>query len=274
MNNVILIGYPIKNSLSPIMHNTIFEFLGIKFKYSIVSCSEDRLLYFLKKIRNRKIHGANITFPYKRKVINNLDYIDEASRKIQSVNTVVFNKKLLGYNTDYYGFLKLLFQFNVSVKYKKVLLLGSGGVAKTVIYCLLKSGCNYIVLANRTKKKAEEIKNRMLFFFPGIKIFCENLNISQKVVNNSHIIINTTSIGMNNFFCPIQSNIKFYTSQVVIDIVYQQNTSLLRKARINGAKAINGRIMFLYQGYQSLKYWSGKKVKVNLKIMKESINIV
>jgi len=158
-----LIGENIENSLSPLFHNQIILKHSVNFCYLPFQVAETDLGEAIQGIRALNVRGVNITFPYKEKVIEFLDEVEESARRIGAVNTIVNNKGILtGYNTDVIGFKKSL-QDNGKfvIKEKKAVILGAGGAARAVTYSLLEEGIEEISIFNRTLEKAKKIKQNL-----------------------------------------------------------------------------------------------------------------
>jgi shikimate dehydrogenase len=264
-----IIGKNIKNSLSPPMHNKMVDKYSLNFCYLPFSVADVGLSKAIQGIRALNIKGVNITFPYKEKVIEFLDKVEETAQRIGAVNTIVNNKGILiGYNTDVIGFKKSLQEVGkFIIEENKAVILGAGGAARAVIYSLLEEGIKEISIFNRTIEKAEKLKKDFSFYFPqsNIKIFLldplEKENLKDKI-KNSHLLINTTSLGMPPQVdkTPLSNKKLFHPNLLVYDLIYQPTKTLfLREAEKAGAKIINGLPMLVYQGIESFYLWTGFK---------------
>ena len=261
-----LIGGNIENSFSPLIHNQIILKHFLNFCYLPFQVAETDLGKAIQGIRALNIRGINITFPYKEKVIEFLDEVEESARRIGAVNTIVNNKGILtGYNTDVAGFKKSL-QDNGKfvVKEKKAVVFGAGGAARAVIYPLLEEGIKEINIFNRTLVKAEKIKQDFSPFFPGssINIFSFEQKDLKDKIKEANLLVNATSIGMasqlNN--TPLPDEKLFHSNLLVYDLIYRPaKTLFLEQAEKAGAKIINGVPMLVYQGIESLYLWTGFK---------------
>ncbi len=261
-----IIGKNIENSLSPLIHNQIILKHSLNFCYLPFQVAETDLDKAIQGIKALNIRGANITFPYKEKVIKFLDEVEESARRIGAVNTIVNNKVFLtGYNTDVIGFKKSL-QDNGKfvIKEKNAVILGAGGAARGVIYTLLEEGIEEISIFNRTLEKAKKIKQDFSPFFPqsSINIFSfEQDNIKDKI-KEANLLVNATSIGMafqiDN--TPLPDEKLFHPNLLVYDLIYHPaKTLFLKQAERAGAKIINGLPMLVYQGIESFYLWTGLK---------------
>ena len=261
-----LIGENIENSLSPLFHNQIILKHSVNFCYLPFQVVETDLGEAIQGIRALNVRGVNITFPYKEKVIEFLDEVEESARRIGAVNTIVNNKGILtGYNTDVIGFKKSL-QDNGKfvIKEKKAVILGAGGAARAVTYSLLEEGIEEISIFNRTLEKAKKIKQNLSPFFPksSINIFSFEQNDLKDKIKKANLLVNATSVGMasqlNN--TPLPDEKLFHPDLLVYDLIYHPaKTFFLRQAERVGAKIINGLPMLVYQGIESFYLWTGFK---------------
>jgi len=261
-----IIGKNIKNSLSPLFHNQIILKYSLKFCYLPFQVTENDLTQAIQGIRALSIKGVNVTFPYKEKVIEFLDKVEESARRIGAVNTIVNNKGILiGYNTDVIGFKKSLQEdAKFTVKKKKAVILGAGGAARAVVYALLEEEIEEICIFNRTLEKAKMIKRNLSSFFPksSISVFpLEEEDLKDKI-EKAHLLVNATSLGIpprvDN--TPLPDEKLFHPDLLVYDLIYHPvRTIFLRQAERAGAKIINGLPMLVYQGIESFYLWTGLK---------------
>ena len=250
-----IIGKPLSHSLSPTLHNFWFKKNKILANYSLIEIELNEIKKIIEKIKNKELHGINVTTPYKQAVIPFLDLIINEAKETLSVNTISLNDegKVVGSNTDVYGlehgFINKLSGKNL--KQNNVLILGAGGVTPSVIYALTKKGIKKIFISNRTIKKAEIIKER----FPFIEII--EWKSIETAAENMNIIINATSLGLvngNNFeqdFKTIKPSLIYY------DIIYNpEETMMIKKFKKRGIKTFNGLEMFMYQAQKSFSLWN------------------
>ena len=164
MKKYLVIGNPIDHSLSPRLHNHWFKENNIDAVYEKKQVKENDIEEIVLEMRNGKIDGINITVPFKKSAIPFLDELDNLAKKTQSVNTIYKDKnKIIGTNTDIFGFKLSLLQIKYEVKGKKILILGAGGVTASIIFALEQMEASTIMLSNRTKEKAENLKS----YFPN-----------------------------------------------------------------------------------------------------------
>ena len=243
----IVIGNPIEHSLSPKLHNFWIEKNNIKAIYEKKKINETDIENIISDLRSGKIHGVNVTVPFKKSVIPYIDQLTLEAKESQSINTIYNeNKKIIGHNTDIAGFELGLRHIKYNFKDKKTLILGAGGVVPSIILALKKLGTTNIVLSNRTKTKAAELKKK----FPYIKI------VDWGTTPNFQVIINATSIGLkevdqiNLDYDNIGSGKFFY------DIIYNpKETNFLKKAKETKNRTENGKMMFIYQAHQAFTIW-------------------
>ena len=264
-----IIGKPLAHSLSPTLHNYWFKKYKVNSHYDSLEIEENDLEKIIKKIREKKIAGINITLPYKQKIIPFLDKMINEAKEANSVNTVYLNKnnEIIGENTDVYGvqagYLKET--TNNELKNKKALILGAGGVAPSVILSLSKSNVSEIFIANRTYEKAIFLKKK----FPYLKIIkWEEID---ELVKDIDIFVNATSLGLrdNDVFNFNLKNLK--NSLIYIDTIYNPTqTNMIKKLKKQGIKTFNGLNMFVYQGQKSFYLWN----KINPTIDEELLDLL
>jgi len=254
MKKYLVIGNPIKHSLSPKLHNYWIKENNINAVYDMKQLNESDIEEIIKEIKKNKIDGINVTIPFKKSVIPFLDQLSLLAKETQSVNTIFKkNNKIIGDNTDIGGFEQGLKHINYSVKNKKIFILGAGGVVPSIILALKRSGAGKITLSNRTKKKAEDLKK----LYSDIKIIDWGQN------TDFDMIINATSLGLKN-----EDKIKFDFSKIgsnklFFDVIYNPSkTNFLLEGEKLGNQVINGKMMFIYQAQLAFKIWHNILPKV------------
>ena len=175
MKKYLVIGNPIEHSLSPLLHNFWLKKYGINAIYEKQLVEKNDIEKIISDMRASKIEGINVTVPFKKAVIPFLDQLSDTAKETESVNTI-FKKqnKLVGDNTDVYGFSEAIKLTNFNLTNKKVLILGAGGVVPSIVLALKSMETSEITLSNRTKKKADDLKKNFPFFFKIAKIFFKN----------------------------------------------------------------------------------------------------
>ncbi len=264
MKNFLVIGNPIKHSLSPLVHNYWISKAKIQARYEKKQIEEKQLPQVIEGIRENKISGVNVTVPFKQKIIPLLDELTEIARSTNSVNILYKkNNKIIGDNTDVFGFKSSLQDQRPNTKMKSALLIGAGGVAPSIIFALKELNFEEIYLSNRTSHKFDTFKNK---FGPILKeLAWENLEHQNTPVD---LVINATSLGLNDQdqipfnFETINKNIIFY------DVIYNpEQTNFLKKAKSKGHICINGLMMFLYQAQLSYKIWFDAEPKIDAELI-------
>ena len=259
MKKYLVIGNPIEHSLSPKLHNHWIKENNIAAVYDKKQLNETDIEGIILEVKNGKIDGINITVPFKKSVIPFLDQLTSLAEEAQSVNTI-FKKdnKVVGDNTDIGGFELGLKHINYDLKNKKVFILGAGGVVPSIIVALKRLGAAKIILSNRTKEKAENIK----------KIFSDLEVINWGEAPDFNMIINATSLGLKNEdeiklnYADIGPNKLFY------DVIYNPSkTKFLSKAKQFGNQIENGKMMFIYQAQLAFKIWHNLLPKVDNKLL-------
>ena len=259
MKKYLVIGNPIKHSLSPQLHNHWIKQNNLDAVYSKKLLNEVDIEGIISEVRNKKIDGINVTIPFKKSVITFLDQLSPEANRAQSVNTIYKqSNKVIGHNTDTGGFELALKHINYDVKNKKIFILGAGGVVPSIILALKKIKVSKIILSNRTRKKAEDLK----------KIFSELEIIDWGETPDFNMIINATSLGLKNDdeikldYAGVGPNKLFY------DIIYNPNqTNFLKKAKQFGNQIENGKMMFIYQAQLAFKIWHGVLPEIDDKLL-------
>ena len=260
MKKYLVIGNPISHSLSPKLQNYWIKNHNIDAIYEKEKLNEDELEKLFINMRNKKINGANVTVPFKKTVIPFLDKLSAEAESTRAVNTIYLkNDKLIGHNTDIDGFEIGIKKINYNISNKKIFILGAGGVVPSIIYALNKMKVSEIFISNRTKKKAENLKN----LFGDLKI------VEWGEIPDFDMIINATSIGLkkddeiNLDFSSIGNNKFFY------DVIYNpKETNFLKTGKKLGNFTENGRLMFIYQAISAFNIWHGVRPVVNDEVIK------
>jgi shikimate dehydrogenase len=249
-----VLGHPLTHSLSPIMQNAAFSERGLNAVY--LAFETKSLKDALKGMRALNIKGMSVTIPHKSAVIPLLDQVDDLAKRIGAVNTIVNDQgRLVGYNTDALGALKAL-EEKTQVFGKTCLILGAGGAARAIGYILRKHGAD-LTLANRSHARGRELAD--LLECPFVPL--EEANDVQV-----DLLIQTTSVGMYpNDKESIVSSDALHSGMVVMDIVYNPiETELLRTARDRGCVTVNGLGMFIRQGAEQFRLWTGLEAPVQV----------
>lgn len=252
-----IIGDPINHSLSPAMQNAAFAAAGLNSTYIAFRVPKGELKESIESLRSINIAGFNVTVPHKTDVIAHLDELDVTSKKAAAVNTVHNIEGIFrGYNTDIYGFIEPLHKRQVEFKGMKVLLLGAGGAARAVVAALSQeNGIAEVVIANRDTQRANDLANMGIRF--GLNCAVEPFDIVQEVSPLCDLIVNSTTLGMNNEPTLIDyQHIK--KGCIVYDMIYRPIvTDLLENAKYAQASVVYGYEMLIEQGAKSFEIWTG-----------------
>ena len=265
-----LVGNPVSHSISPIIHNTLFKELNINGIY--VPFKVDNIGDFIREFRGLDVKGYSVTIPHKESVVNHLDAIDPIAKKIGAVNTIVnMDGQLVGYNTDCEAAIKVLEGVNqlcsggerpfaptkdVHLRGKKVTLIGAGGVARAIAFGL-KERQAQITIINRNYERAQSLAR---------DVGCLVSKFDEKQSLDTDILINATPVGMFPKIneTPIDKN-KLKPNMIVFDTIYNPiETKLLKEAKAQGCKTINGLSMFVHQAAAQFKLWTGQMPSVEI----------
>jgi shikimate dehydrogenase len=260
----LIIGDPVNHSLSPLMHNTAYEAVGLEeqFVYLASSVPVTKMKSVIESVRTLGIRGLTCTVPHKIAVMSHLDEIDEVAKKIGAVNSVVnTNGNLKGYNTDWIGAITPLKKIG-SLENKKVLVIGAGGAARAVVYGLVHEKAQ-VTIINRTSEKANELAK---------EFGCSSKDeIDEVFLAAQDIVMNTTSVGMHPHegVSPISLD-GVHKGQILMDIVYAPyETEFLKQGKKRGAKIIHGTEMLLFQGTAQFELYTG--VRAPIEIMEKTL---
>ena len=258
MKKYLVIGNPIEHSMSPKLHNYWLKENNIDAIYDKKKLEDSELKGIISQVKEEKINGINVTVPFKKAVIPFLDELSPEAKDTQSVNTIYFENGItIGHNTDIAGFELAIKYAKYDLINKKIFVLGAGGVAPSIIYALRKMKVSKISLSNRTKEKAESLKN----LFKDLEIVEWGKRI------DFDMIINATSIGLKN-----EDSLNFDYSangpdKFFYDVIYNpRETIFLKRAKLFGNRTENGKMMFIYQAHQSFTIWNKVMPEIDDKV--------
>ena len=259
---VILLGNPLGHSISPPMHNRVFEKLGLDFCYMPVEVTAENLQAVFSGLSKMNVAGFNVTIPHKIAIMEYLDELDPLAATIGAVNTItVTNGITKGYNTDGAGFVRSLEERGkLSVKGKRIYMTGCGGGARAIAMTLAFQGAEKIYLQNRTLAKAESLADEIN---TKIRNCAEVIGPSpfnrQEAIAASSVLINGTSLGMHPREGVLSVDESLIAPHLIVaDIVYNPlMTRLLKTAQAKGCTIIDGLGMLIYQGAAAFKLFTG-----------------
>ena len=252
-----IIGDPIDHSLSPAMQNAAFRALGFNYAYIAFRVPNGQLKESIDSLRSIHIAGFNVTVPHKTEVLKFLDELDATATHAAAVNTVNnVQGTFRGYNTDIFGFIEPLHKRHIDFSGMTVLVLGAGGAARAVVTALaLENGITKVLIANRGINRAADLAK----MGKALRLDCEIMPIEdvQKVSPSCDLIVNATTLGMNNEPSLIDSR-HISKGSIVYDIVYRPAvTDLIENAKYAQASVVYGYEMLIEQGAKSFEIWTG-----------------
>ncbi|MCY4080059.1 MAG: shikimate dehydrogenase [Caldilineaceae bacterium] len=273
-----LFGWPVTHSISPQMHNAAFVARQMNWRYLAFAVPPERVHEAVAALPALGLRGVNVTVPHKQAVMPHLQHWTPAAEAIGAVNTIVVEKdgQLTGDNTDGAGFIADLQAHNVEPEGKRALVIGAGGSSRAVVYGLAEAGVDSVKILNRTVAKAVDLAATMQSYFPEISI--DGAAFPDDVTGNAQdadLIVNCTSLGMEPHVegLPWEENVEFREDQIVYDLVYNPAmTRLLQLASTDGATAIGGLGMLVYQGAIAWEKWTGETAPVA--VMQQATNII
>ena len=259
-----VIGYPVKHSRSPMIHNYWLQKLGLNGCYNHAEIAPEDLSAAIAAMRAAGFRGANVTVPHKEAIFALCDSVSARAKSIGAVNTIwLADGQLHGDNTDYFGFGQNLTDFAPTWETgKTALVLGAGGAARAVVYALVAAGYDKIYLVNRSLERAQNLvalgpQHIIPIPWPHMP----------EILPQADIMVNTTSLGMKG-----QPDLEIDLSDakpglIVNDIVYVPlETALLRQARARGLNGVDGLGMLLHQAVPGFEHWFGQKPAVTAEL--------
>ncbi len=248
MNKYCVIGEHLPHTMSPQIHSMFFKSMGIHGEYGVREFSREEIVKARGELE--KYDGVNVTVPYKQTVMPLLDEISKEARHIGAVNTIKnVGGKLIGYNTDPYGFSAMLKKNGVDVKGKQAVVLGSGGAAKSVLYALTTMGAQVKYVRREVD---EELPDYEYITYPQLE-----------ESGSGYLIVNTTPLGMYPHVegCAV-SQAALSRFQAAADVVYNPvMTQFIRRALAAGCHAFSGLYMLVAQGIGSQSIWRGEEIQ-------------
>jgi len=264
-----ILGFPLSHSLSSFMHNTAYKKLNINAEYFPFEITNSEFKKYFQLLIDLGISGFNLTIPFKEEVIPLLDEITDEAKTIGSVNSVdILNGKTKGFNTDIIGFSKPLEKYAEILQHEAVVIFGSGGSARTILYALIKNfKFPVITLIARNSEKANIlldeaetwIKGRTTLNFVNL----DDHNDAGEYIWESKLLVNCTPIGMKNTNSEFSPKILRFLrpGQVVYDLNYNPAIpQLLMNSKSKGGITIGGIEMLYLQGAEAFKIWTGKEM--------------
>jgi shikimate dehydrogenase len=261
MKRFCVIGWPIKHSRSPLIHNHWIGKYGLDGIYEKRPVDPNDIKDFVTSFQTSGLTGCNVTVPHKETVFKLLTYVDKNATRIGAVNTLYLSAgKLRGTNTDGEGFLAHLTQSYPSFQIKgaDIVIYGAGGAAKAIISALLEHRPNRITVINRTASNVENLRRQF-----GSKIKHARDIHSSELFEKCDLLINSTSLGMQGQ-TPLNLDLQHLNPKAIVaDIVYSPlETDLLRQSYLKGNPTLGGLGMLLHQAVRGFELWFGVKPEV------------
>jgi shikimate dehydrogenase len=238
-----LLGHHIQYSFSPIIFQTLSKRLNLDIKYTLYDIEEYEIAALILKLKSSEIHGLNVTKPYKEVIIKYCDELSDEARQIGSVNVLSYvDGKIIGHNTDSYGFLASLAFHNIELNDHTVCILGNGGSAKTV-YESLKYQVNELNVFKRKDSNRPKIA-QIEYDYQSDKI------------QDCTLLIQTTTIGLSEEDTLLVSE-TIVNKSIVVDLIYHRNTVMMQKAK----QSYGGLMMLIFQALKAYEIWTQQTLK-------------
>lgn len=255
-----VLGEKLPHSISPEIHEKIFELLNIDGAYKIFEVEKKDVNKVCDSLRVLKIKGTNVTIPYKQEIMKYLDSISQEAEKIGAVNTIYLKDgKLSGHNTDYFGFGTIIDRNKVNIQGETAMVLGTGGASKAVVTYLLDRCVEKIYLVSRTKKEESDYDDSRVEYTTY-----EDINDIK-----GHILVNTTPVGMypKSEVSPVQEDV-IRNFDTLIDIIYNPRmTKFLEIGQNLGKKICGGLGMLVGQAIKAEEIW--QEMSIDNDVMEE-----
>lgn len=269
-----IIGNPLAQSLSPLMHNAVFKRLGLNCLYLPFEVSDGSLGRVLEAVKVLGFAGINVTIPYKTEVIDYLEALSAEAKACQAVNCIKNEQgRLIGYNTDGQGFMQALAGAG-AMPGRQSVLIGAGGAARSVAYSLAANGCQTMDILDIDLHRAEELAE-----FISNAADCRTRPGTMTpghfaaAAADADLIINCSPIGMMPHAdkSPVDSLSAVKPHVVICDLIYNPpETIFIQLGRKRGLKTIDGTAMFVHQGALTLEIILG--ITPPLAFMKEVVS--
>jgi len=226
--------------------------MGVEASYNLFPTSQEEIGQIAERIKARGIKGVNVTIPYKETILSQLDGISDEAKAIGAINTISLrDNKLYGYNTDYFGFGKLLSASHIEVNNKTAVILGTGGSSKAVTAYLLDNQIKKIYLITRNKHQSiTEHQKVSLMGYEDLKEI------------TGELLINTTPVGMYPHIqsTPVDVNI-VSNYKTLVDLIYNpKETEFLKLGSSQGKVTLDGLYMLVAQAVKAQEIWQEREI--------------
>lgn len=277
-----LIGCPVEHTLSPLIHNTLSEHMGLNMVYVPFHVERENVEAALKGAHALSVGGLNVTVPHKSAVIPYLKEIDPLAEKIGAVNTLVpVEGGYKGYNTDMTGLQRAMESEGIAIAGKEAILLGAGGASRAVAFMLTAKGAEKVYMLNRSQDKARMVAGEVNKAMGCEKVIAMPLEGYKELTGKKYLCIQGTSVGLypDCRRAVIEDEAFYELVEVAVDLIYKPaETRFMSLCKAAGAKAYNGLKMLLYQGIIAYELWNDVQVSDELaekiyEMMKEETKI-
>jgi len=260
----VLFGHPVAHSMSPLMHNTAAKQLGIRLTYTAIDLPILDSVKITRLLNEEHFLGANITIPHKAAIIQFVDDLEAVAEDIGAVNTIYRNDyRIIGSNTDVYGFSVPLDEYIDSIDGRDAIVFGTGGASRAVVYALGTMGIQHIYMVSRSP----HLKKTNIFTSDA-DVHIISYDAWPHFIDEAGIIVNTTPLGMepNIEKSPVRDHqVQYLSDKICYDIVPKpMNTRFIQQAQEAGCIAINGLDMLIHQGSKSFEIWTGKEFPIEM----------
>jgi len=253
-----VVGAPVRQSLSPVIHNGWLAACGIDGVYAPFALHPDRFESFVDGLRGGGVTGVNVTLPFKARALAVADEADDAAKAASAANLLLFRPDgaIEARNTDGLGLLAAFHDQAPEVDFKDaaVVILGAGGAARGALGALLEAGVGRIWVLNRTEARARDLAD-----FFGSRVGALPLDAAATAFRSAHVLINASAAGLESDDVPVLPLDQLASGAVVMDMVYKPlQTPLLRQAQSLGFRTVDGLAMLIGQARPSFEAFFGQ----------------
>jgi shikimate dehydrogenase len=273
-----IIGDPLRQSVSDFLHGWVYAQLGLEAEYKKYKVSSDELEHWLETPKVKKMTGFNVTIPHKESIIPFLDGLNDRTAALKAVNCVRRqDEKLIGYNTDWYGFVKSMEQAAVDLSGQAVVILGSGGAARAVAFGASRMGASQVTVVARTRQHGNALVKDLKPAMEKTTLKVVDWNADAvDPIEKAYCLVNCTPVGMkpNVRETPIDAELLESVSVVMDTIFNPLNTRLLSEAIFADCQTVSGLDMLLFQAMASIDIWFGAQDwdRINMNTFREAVH--
>ncbi|MEO8604839.1 MAG: shikimate dehydrogenase [bacterium] len=256
-----IIGDPVAHSRSPAMHNAAFAALGLDWVYVPFAVDAAAVGSAVAAVRALGLAGVNVTVPHKEAVLAHCDALTPLARRVGAVNTIVNRDgRLLGDNTDVYGFAQTLRETRQRLRGRHAVVIGAGGAARAVLVALADAGVARLTLANRTPARARALAKRRR----GMRVAVVPLAALAEATTlaDAAVVVNTTSAALSGSDFPNLAYDATPRGCLFVDLLYGHATPFLAGAARAGRRHVDGGAMLLHQGARAFTLWTGRRAPI------------